>query len=405
MNTYNTWLKKWNSFYHHDLSDWEINDFEIASEDLHRSPLINLLIHLQVDLNFHLELCDHPLYQKHLHPEKKLPFLSLFLRLFSTIETNIVLNHLKKLHDWGWIQIELNAQLHLNSLVLLSSKSLTLLYQYFPELYFKKQSFGKYLKTSKTWQDVIYPKAIKSQVFQIVAWHQYHSELIALYKNYAKHSSKGYKVLFSGPPGSGKTLAAQLIAKELGLDCLAIDMAEILSKYIGESEQRIKHLFEENSNSNHLLFFDEAESLFQDRKGAGQHHQKDLSNYLLQKIEQFEGLIILATNLPEVIDPAFKRRFHQHIRFKNLNNSERLILWYQLLSGGKLYAADIPFEDLLTKYPLSPAQLSSLLQQLYLHSHLKQENIISKSTFETVLQEVLKKNGKKYITESQIIEK
>lgn len=396
------WLKKWKSFYHSGEAVWTAKEWELITLS---SPIIHLILHLQVDFNFINELWEHPLHQKYFHKESRLPLVGLFIHLYAPFSPKVILQHLKNLHDEQWISVQINPHLHYLSEVHLQPKILHLLYEYYPEYQFSRNDFGKILKSNKTWKDVLIPQYIQEQLFQIISWHQHHEDLKTTYANYAKYSSQGYKVLFSGPPGSGKTLSAQLIAQEMGLDCLLVDMAQILSKYIGESEQKIQQLFAQSHPQQQLLFFDEAEVLFQDRSSSGNQHQKDLSNYLLQKIEQFEGLVILATNLPEQIDPAFIRRFNQHIHFKNLAFKEQVQLWYQFLNAGKLYDAQINFEHYIKKYNLTPAQLNSLFQQLYLKSVFKQEDIISSSTFESSLKEMLKKNGKKYITETQMIEK
>ncbi len=140
----------------------------------------------------------------------------------------------------------------------------------------------------------------------------------------------GIKALFSGDSGTGKTLAAEVVARELGMPLLKIDLAQIVSKWVGETEKHLESVFSEAEDSHGVLFFDEADALF-GKRGEVQHGVDRYANlevsYLLQRIEDYAGLVILATNLKENIDAAFTRRFHATIHFPRPEPGERRRLW------------------------------------------------------------------------------
>jgi len=124
---------------------------------------------------------------------------------------------------------------------------------------------------------------------------------------------RGLNVLFSGPSGTGKTMASEIVAGELGLDLYRIDLSSIVSKYIGETEKNLDRVFREGRDSNAILLFDEADALFGKRSEVRDSHDRYANievAYLLQKMEEYEGIAILATNLRKNVDEAFARRMH-----------------------------------------------------------------------------------------------
>ena len=128
----------------------------------------------------------------------------------------------------------------------------------------------------------------------------------------------GLKVLFSGASGTGKTMTAGVIARDLGLDLYKIDLSGIVSKYIGETEKNLDRIFRAAQCSNAILFFDEADALFGKRSEVRDAHDRYANievAYLLQKIEEYEGVVILASNLSKNIDEAFSRRMHYVVEF------------------------------------------------------------------------------------------
>ena len=170
--------------------------------------------------------------------------------------------------------------------------------------------------TDHSWDDLVLPEDIVKQVEQIKAWLR-QSSLINR-EGAEKKLTQGYRSLFYGPPGSGKTLTAALIGKEFNKPVYKIDLANLVSKYIGETEKNLEIIFDRAEGKEWILFFDEADALFGERTGVKDAHDRYSNqevSYLLQRIEDYNGLVILATNMKNNIDEAFIRRFNLVIRF------------------------------------------------------------------------------------------
>jgi len=156
---------------------------------------------------------------------------------------------------------------------------------------------------------------------------------------YSQKAARGLGVpaLFSGPPGTGKTMVAGIIARELGLELLQVDLSQIVSKWVGETEKQLSKVFDAAEAGHALLLFDEADSLFAKRTevtGATDRYANLEVNYLLQRVESFGGITILTTNLDSSMDPALKRRLASHIVFWPPDEEERIALWRRTLTTG-----------------------------------------------------------------------
>jgi SpoVK/Ycf46/Vps4 family AAA+-type ATPase len=170
--------------------------------------------------------------------------------------------------------------------------------------------------TDRSWDDLALPEDIVKQVEQIKAWLR-QSSLIS-HTGTEKKLTQGYRSLFYGPQGSGKKLTAALIGKEFDKPVYKIDLSNLVSKYIGETEKNLEILFDRAEGKEWILFFDEADALFGERTGVKDAHDRYSNqevSYLLQRIEDYNGLVILATNMKSNIDEAFIRRFNLVIRF------------------------------------------------------------------------------------------
>jgi len=166
----------------------------------------------------------------------------------------------------------------------------------------------------------------------------------------------GVAALFSGPPGTGKTMVAGLIANELGLELYQVDLSKVVSKWIGETEKQLAKVFDAAEAGHVLLLFDEADALFGQRssemRGATDRYANLEVNFLLQRIERFNGIVILTTNLDASIDKALKRRLAAHVVFQHPDDEERTRLWRQLLAAdGAPLARDIDPEVLSRAFP------------------------------------------------------
>ena len=136
--------------------------------------------------------------------------------------------------------------------------------------------------------------------------------------------------LFSGPSGTGKTLAAEVVAGDLGLDLFKVDLSAVVSKYIGETEKNLEEVFDAAGAGNIVLFFDEADALFGKRSEVNDAHDRYANievSYLLQRLERYDGLVVLATNFERNIDDAFLRRIHTRIEFPLPSEPERKAIW------------------------------------------------------------------------------
>jgi hypothetical protein len=181
------------------------------------------------------------------------------------------------------------------------------------------------------------------------------------------HLGQGISALFAGPSGCGKTMAAQIIARSLDLTLYRVDLAGVVNKYIGETEKRLRDVFDACERSGGLLFFDEADALFGSRFQAKEAHDRFANievDYLLQRIEQFDGIAILATNRKNDLDSAFLRRLRFVCDFLPPAKSERLTLWNKALPplspSGEPLLGEIDFRGLADNLDLNGAQIKAI---------------------------------------------
>jgi len=175
---------------------------------------------------------------------------------------------------------------------------------------------------------------------------------------------RGLNVLFSGSSGTGKTMAAEALAREIGLDLYKIDLSSMVSKYIGETEKNLKKIFDEAEESNAILFFDEADALFGKRSDVKDAHDRYANveiSYLLQKMEEHEGIVVLATNLSRNMDEAFMRRMHFVVEFPFPEEDYRLQIWKSLLPEEAPVGGDLDIEFLAEKLKLSGGSIKNIL--------------------------------------------
>jgi len=174
---------------------------------------------------------------------------------------------------------------------------------------------------------------------------------------------KGLNVLFSGPSGTGKTMAAGIIARALALDLYKIDLSSVVSKYIGETEKQLSQIFHEAGSSNAILFFDEADALFGKRSEVKDAHDRYANvevAYLLQKMEEYEGIVILATNFRRNMDDAFTRRMHQVVEFPFPDADLRERIWKGLVPADAPLGDDVNFAFLARQFELSGGNIRNV---------------------------------------------
>lgn len=174
---------------------------------------------------------------------------------------------------------------------------------------------------------------------------------------------KGLNILFCGSSGTGKTMAAGIIARALSLDLYKIDLSSVVSKYIGETEKQLSQIFHEAGSSNAILFFDEADALFGKRSEVKDAHDRYANvevAYLLQKMEEYEGIVILATNFRRNIDDAFTRRMHHIVEFPFPDSDLRERIWKGLVPAGAPLAEDVNFGFLARQFELSGGNIRNV---------------------------------------------
>lgn len=182
-----------------------------------------------------------------------------------------------------------------------------------------------------SWKDIVLPAATLVQLRELCQRVVHRQQVLGQWGFDRKLSlGKGVNALFAGPSGTGKTMAAEIVANELGLDLYKIDLSGVVSKYIGETEKNLDRVFTIAAHANAILFFDEADALFGKRSEVRDSHDRYANleiSYLLQKMEQYEGVAILATNLRQNLDDSFARRLTFAIHFPFPGEEERLRIW------------------------------------------------------------------------------
>ena len=255
------------------------------------------------------------------------------------------------------------------------------------------------IRAQYKWEDLVLPAPqktmLKDACNQVLLHHQvYHrwgfEEKLAY--------GRGVSMIFYGPPGTGKTMGAQVIANELNLELYKVDMAGVMSKYVGESEKKLGNIFEQAKRSQSILFFDEADVLFGKRteqKDTNDKYSNASTAYLLQKIEEYEGIIILATNLLQNFDNAFLRRFRFIIEFPFTDTPRRKEIWQ------KVFPANLPKEELDVDYlaeefHFSGSQIKNVAVAAAFLAAGEQTELNMKHILISVKREMAK-NGKKLI--------
>jgi SpoVK/Ycf46/Vps4 family AAA+-type ATPase len=213
------------------------------------------------------------------------------------------------------------------------------------------------VNVTQTWDDVVLPNDQVEAIVELMARVRGRHKVYEQWGFGAKvGKGLGVSALFSGPPGTGKTMVAGLIAKELGLECYQVDISKIVSKYIGETEKNLAALFDAAEAGHAILLFDEADSLFGKRtdvKSSNDRFANFETNYLLQRLETFTGICLLTSNHESNMDPAFQRRLSLHLRFELPDDEERAKLWQAVLPAGAPIAGTIDFAALGRRYAMS----------------------------------------------------
>jgi AAA+ superfamily predicted ATPase len=233
------------------------------------------------------------------------------------------------------------------------------------------------ISTKLDWEDLVLEQESWERIQEILNWITYQKKILDEW-GLRKSLKPGYRSLFYGPPGTGKTLTASLLGKTAGLDVYRVDISKVVSKYIGETEKNLSNIFDYAENKSWILFFDEADALFGKRTATSDAKDRYANQevaYLLQRIEDFPGVVLLSTNLRSNIDAAFMRRFQSLVHFPVPDPPQRLRLWRQAFERAPL-AENVNFNAVAKEYKISGGMIINVLRFCALAAVTREEPLI-----------------------------
>lgn len=255
---------------------------------------------------------------------------------------------------------------------------------------------AEHIETAMDWDDLMLNSMTRAQIREIENWIKHNDTLLNEW-GMGKRIKPGYRALFYGPPGTGKTLTAMLLGKHTGKDVFRVDLSRVVSKYIGETEKNLSRLFDKAEHKDWILFFDEADALFGKRTDIRDAHDKYANQeiaYLLQRIEGYNGLVILASNQRANIDEAFVRRFQSIIHFPVPRPEERYEIWQKALPPQIALADDIDWRQVAARYELTGAGILNVTHFCALEALADQSRRIDLKRLEAAILREYVKEGK-----------
>ena len=249
--------------------------------------------------------------------------------------------------------------------------------------------------TKLEWSDLVLEASLLRQLDHVAHWVNLdHNTPVS---NVGKFIKPGYRCLFYGPPGTGKTLAATLLGKRTGRPVYRIDISQLVSKWVGETQKNLSKIFNRAGDKNWILFFDEADAVFGKRgqaSGAQDRYANQDISYLLQRTETFPGLIILATNLKGNMDEAFMRRFQSVLYFAKPGVYQRLALWKNIYELGVQISNSVDVEALARKYDISGGGLVNVFKFVYVEAQRNTPPVVTPDMIEAAMKLELSKVGR-----------
>jgi hypothetical protein len=225
-------------------------------------------------------------------------------------------------------------------------------------------SLARRVEPKHRWSDLVLPGPQLEQLSSICSQAKHASIVYGEWRFEHKLSlGRGLNAMFTGQPGTGKTMAAEVIAADLGVDLLKIDLSQIVSKYIGETEKNLRELFDAAASANAILFFDEADALLGKRSDVRDAHDRYANTetaYLLQKMEEYPGITILATNLRQNMDAAFTRRMRFIVDFPFPEDDDRLRIWRSVWPPEVPLGADVDLPSLSRQFRLAGGSIRNV---------------------------------------------
>ena len=252
------------------------------------------------------------------------------------------------------------------------------------------------IETDLDWDDLILPASVLEQLDEVRNWILYSHRLLQEWGMIRK-LRPGYTSLFYGPPGTGKTLSACLLGKHCGCDVYRIDLSMVVSKYIGETEKNLARVFDMAEHKKWILFFDEADALFGKRvntEDANDRYANQEVSFLLQRIEDFNGVVILSSNLRANIDNAFIRRFQSVVYFPIPKPGERYRIWQHAFSPKTQLESDIDLNRIAEKYELAGGTIMNVVRYSSLKALSRNDDMILLADVEEGIRREFLKEGR-----------
>jgi len=254
------------------------------------------------------------------------------------------------------------------------------------------------ISTTQDWDDLVLNSMTRIQIDEILSWME-HGDILLKEWGMGKKFRPGYRTLFYGPPGTGKTMTACLLGQATGKEVYKIDLSMVVSKWVGETEKNLGRVFDKAQSKGWILFFDEADALFGKRTDISSSHDRYANQevaFLLQRIEVFDGITILATNLKDNLDEAFTRRFESLVYFPQPKPIERKLIWQKSFSDKTTLAADVDLDRLAEQYNLTGATIMNVVRYASLQT-------IKRKSSEVQLSDIIQGIKKEYTKEGKTI--
>jgi len=231
--------------------------------------------------------------------------------------------------------------------------------------------FAEAVAVGQGLQDLVLPAESLARLREMISGYRHREKVLRDWGFAAKVGrGGGWTALFHGPPGTGKTMAAGIVARELGLEVYRVDLSRVVDKYIGETEKHLRRVFDEAERGQVMLLFDEADSLFGKRtsgaSSATDRYANMEVNYLLQRMERYEGVVVLTTNNERLLDEAFRRRLRYVVQFPMPDAAERERLWRGMIPAEAEVEGEFDFAWLARQYEMSGGHIrNAVLRAAY----------------------------------------